>query len=101
MAFIGTFSLRDLVGHHWDSSMGVGFIPQNAWAHLEKDENLVETIQASRITYAKPLKLAWGTQNWTLESNKRNQVKKMDAISKYHNFEIIHGWYISIYIFAF
>jgi hypothetical protein len=51
---------------------GVGFIPQSAWAHLEKNENLVETIQASRITYAKPLKLAWGTQNWILESNKRN-----------------------------
>ncbi len=75
MAFVGTFSLRDLVGHHWDSSMGVGFIPQNAWARLEKDENLIETIQASsRVVYAKPLKLAWGTQNWTLESNKHNRV---------------------------
>jgi hypothetical protein len=39
---------------------GVGFIPQSAWAHLEKDENLIETIQASRIAYAKPLKVAWG-----------------------------------------
>jgi hypothetical protein len=55
--------------------MGVGFIPQNAWARLEKDENLIETIQASsRVVYAKPLKLAWGTQNWTLESNKHNRV---------------------------
>jgi hypothetical protein len=78
---------------------GVGFIPQSAWAHLEKDENLVETIWASKITYAKPLKLAWGAWNWTLESNKRNQVKEMDAISKYHNFEIIHGRYISILFF--
>jgi hypothetical protein len=42
---------------------GVGFIPQSAWARLEKDENLVETIWASRIAYAKPLKLAWGTWN--------------------------------------
>jgi hypothetical protein len=42
---------------------GVGFIPQSAWAHLEKDENLVETIQASIIAYAKPLKVAWGVQN--------------------------------------
>jgi hypothetical protein len=49
---------------------GVGFIPQSAWACLEKDENLVETIQASRVAYAKPLKVAWGTRNWTLESNK-------------------------------
>jgi len=51
---------------------GVGFIPQSAWAHLEKDKNLIEIIQASKATYAKPLKVAWGTQNWTLKSNKRN-----------------------------
>jgi hypothetical protein len=75
---------------------GVGFIPQSAWARLEKDENLVETIWGSRIGYAKPLKLAWGVQNWTLESNKRNRVKEMDAISKYHDSKIIHGRYISI-----
>jgi hypothetical protein len=51
---------------------GVVFIPQNAWAHLEKDENLVETIWASKVVYAKPLKVTWGVQNWTLESNKHN-----------------------------
>jgi len=51
---------------------GVGFSPQSAWAHLEKDENLVETIQASKIAYAKPLKVVWGVWNWTLESNKCN-----------------------------
>jgi hypothetical protein len=80
---------------------GVGFIPQSAWARFEKDKNLVEIIRASRVAYAKPLKLAWGAWNWTLESNKRNQVKKMDAISKYHNSEIIHGRYISIFFFNF
>jgi len=58
MTFIGMFSLQDLVGHHWDSSMGVGFIPQSAWAHLEKDKNFVEIIWASKVTYAKPLKVA-------------------------------------------
>jgi len=36
---------------------GVGFIPQNTWVCLEKDENLVETIQTSIITYAKLLKV--------------------------------------------
>jgi len=41
----------------------VGFIPQSAWARLEKDENLVEIIRASKVTYAKPLKLAWGVRN--------------------------------------
>ncbi len=51
---------------------GVGFIPQSAWARFEKDENLVETIRASIIAYVKPLKLVWGVQNWTLESNKHN-----------------------------
>jgi hypothetical protein len=51
---------------------GLGFVPQSAWVHLEKDENLVETIRASKVTYAKPLKVVWGVQNWTLESNKCN-----------------------------
>ena len=79
----------------------VGFIPQNAWARLEKDKNLVETIQANKVAYPKPLKLAWGARNWTLESNKCNQVKEMDPISKYHDSEIIHGRYISILIYIF
>jgi hypothetical protein len=37
---------------------GVGFIPKSAWVHLEKDENLVEKIQANKVAYAKPLKIA-------------------------------------------
>jgi len=74
---------------------GVGFIPQSAWLHLEKDENLVEAIRTSKLAYVKPLKVAWGIWHWTLESNKCNQSKEMDAISKYHNFKIIHGQYIS------
>jgi hypothetical protein len=79
----------------------VGFIPQSAWAHLEKDENLVEIVWASKVAYAKPLKVAWGIWNWTLESNKCNQTKKMDAISKYHDFGIIHGRYFSIFLTLF
>jgi hypothetical protein len=67
--------------------MRLGFIPQSAWAHLEKDKNLVETIWASRVAYAKPLKC--------------NRVKEMDAISKYHDSKIIHGQYISILIYIF
>ncbi len=51
---------------------GLGFIPQSAWVHLEKDENLVETIQASKVAYVKLLKVAWGAQHWTLKSNKCN-----------------------------
>jgi hypothetical protein len=50
----------------------VVFIPQNAWARVEKDENLVEIIRASKVAYAKPLKIAWGARNWTLASNKHN-----------------------------
>jgi hypothetical protein len=49
---------------------GVGFIPQSAWVHLEKDDNLVEAIWESIVAYAKLLKVAWGNRNWTLESNK-------------------------------
>jgi hypothetical protein len=85
-----------LLGIFGIPAWGVGFIPQSAWARLEKDENLVEIIWANIVVYAKPLKLAWGAWNWTLESNKRNRVKEMDAISKYHDSEIIHGRYISI-----
>jgi hypothetical protein len=44
-------------------AMGMGFILQNALARLEKHENLVEIIWASKIAYAKPLKVAWGVQN--------------------------------------
>jgi hypothetical protein len=82
---------------------GVGFIPQSAWAHFEKDENLVEVIRANRLTYAKPLKVAWGTYHWTLESNKHNQAKEMDAISKYHDFKLFTSGifpyiYVNIYI---
>jgi hypothetical protein len=47
------------------------------------------------------LKLAWGARNWTMESNKRNWIKKMDVISKYHDSKIIHGQYISIFYFIF
>jgi hypothetical protein len=78
---------------------GVGFIPQNAWVRLEKDENLVEAIWASRVAYVELLKVAWGVWTWTLESNNWNQTKEMDVITKYHDFEIIHGWYISMFIF--
>jgi hypothetical protein len=78
---------------------GLGFIPQSAWVHFEKDENLVEIMRASIVAYVKPLKVTWGVQNWTLESNKRNRIKEMDAISKYHDSKIIHGRYISILIY--
>jgi hypothetical protein len=64
-----------LLGSIGIPTWGVGFIPQSAWARLEKDENLVETIWASRVVYVKPLKLAWGVRDWTLESNKCNRVK--------------------------
>jgi hypothetical protein len=33
-----------LLGIIWIPARGVGFIPQSAWARLEKDKNLVETI---------------------------------------------------------
>jgi hypothetical protein len=37
-----TFEMSlDIIGI---SALGGGFIPQSAWVHLEKDENLVETI---------------------------------------------------------
>jgi hypothetical protein len=32
----------------------------HAWVRFEKDENLVETIQASKVVYAKPFKVGGG-----------------------------------------
>jgi hypothetical protein len=57
------FAFEILLRIIWILARGVGFIPQSAWVHLEKDENLVETIWASTIAYAKPLKIALGVQN--------------------------------------
>jgi hypothetical protein len=78
---------------------GVGFIPQSAWAQFEKDENLVEAIWASRVAYAKPLKVAWGVWNWTLESNKMQPSQRNGCniqVSPFQN----HSWavYFHIYI---
>jgi hypothetical protein len=42
---------------------GVGFIPQSAWVCLEKDENLLETIWANIVTYAKPFESCMGQRS--------------------------------------
>jgi hypothetical protein len=65
-------SFKILLGIIGNLALGVGFIPQSAWVHLEKDDNLVEAIWASIVAYVKLLKVAWGDRNWTLESNKHN-----------------------------
>jgi hypothetical protein len=52
--------------------MGDGVHPQNAWAHLEKDENLVEINWANKVTCVNLLKVTWGVRHWTLKSNKHN-----------------------------
>jgi hypothetical protein len=63
MAFIGMFNLQDLVGHHWDFCMRDGDHPTNARVCFEKDKNLVDKIQTSKVTFAKLLKVAWGAQD--------------------------------------
>ncbi len=73
--FGGMFNIWHVVGHHWHSSMGGGFIPQSACAWLEKDDNLFEIIWMSIITCAKPFKVAQGVLNCTLESSKCNRTK--------------------------
>jgi hypothetical protein len=72
MVFVGTLVSEIMLGIIGILAWGMGFIPQNAWAHFEKDEDLVETNRASRVVYAKLLKVAWGVRDWTLESNKCN-----------------------------
>ncbi len=98
MAFVGMFNFQNVVGHHWNSNMWGGVHPRKCMGVPERDEKIVETIRANRDVYTKPLKVAWGVQNWTLESNKCNQAKEMNAISKYHDSKIIHGRCISIFI---
>jgi hypothetical protein len=51
-------AFKVLLGINGIPTCEVGFIPQNTWVHLEKDENLLEIIRASKIGYAKPLKVA-------------------------------------------
>ncbi len=97
---LGCLTSEMLLGIIGIFAWGVGFIPQSAWPHLEKDENLVEAIRASKLAYVKPLKVAWGTWHWTLESNKCNQFKEMDAISQVSQFPN-YSWaiyFIYIYI---
>jgi hypothetical protein len=38
----------------------------------KKMTTFVEAIWASKVAYAKPFKVVWGIQDWTLESNKCN-----------------------------
>jgi hypothetical protein len=76
----------------------VGFIPQSAWAQFEKDENLVEAIWASIVAYAKPLKVAWGVWNWTLESNKMQPNQRNGCniqVSPFQN----HSWVVYFHIY--
>jgi len=54
---------KTLLGIIGIPACGVGFILESAWACLERDEKFVETIQANRNAYTKPLKVAWGVQN--------------------------------------
>jgi len=54
----------------------VGFISQSAWACLEKDDNLVEAIQANKNAYAKTLKVAWGAQDWNWNPISTTKPKK-------------------------
>ncbi len=93
------FSLQDFLRHHWDSNMGGGVHPTKCMGALSKGQKPCWNNSGKHNCLCKPLKVIWVIRNWTLESNKCNWVKEMDGISKYHNSEIIHGWYISIFIY--
>lgn len=57
LAFDMLLGISDIIA--W----GVAFVPQNAWTRLEKDDNLVEVIRTSKMSYAKALKIAWDAWN--------------------------------------
>ncbi len=42
---------------------GMGFTPCNAFSRIEKDDDLDETIQMSKVGYTTPFKLAWDAHN--------------------------------------
>jgi hypothetical protein len=63
VALVVCLTFKILLGIIGILAWGVGFIPQSAWVHLEKDDNLVEAIWANIIAYAKLLKVAWGNRN--------------------------------------
>ncbi len=44
--------------------MGVEFIPRNVFSRIEKDDDLVKTIEVSKVGYAKPFRFTWYAHNW-------------------------------------
>ncbi len=68
----------------------VGFIPCNIFSQIEKDDDLVKTIQVNKVGDTKPLKLACSSHIWNFKFTKGNQ-KEMQAMCKCHELKMIHG----------
>lgn len=69
----------------------VEFIPGNTFSWIEKDDDLVETIRMTKVSYEKPFKLAWDAYNWNFESTKAKREKEMQDVCKYHESKTIRG----------
>jgi hypothetical protein len=57
---------------------------------LERDEDLVSLIQASKISYVKGLN-AWDSWNWIKFSSKKERKKEITLFVNYHELKMIHG----------
>ncbi len=69
----------------------MGFIFRNAFSRIDKDDDFVEITWTNIVGYAKSFRLTWDSQNWNSKSTKDNREKKMQAVGKYHELEMIHG----------
>jgi hypothetical protein len=63
----------------------------HAMTKLKRDENLVILIRPSKVSYAKGLKDAWDSQNWTRSSSKKECEKEITLLVNYDELEMIHG----------
>jgi hypothetical protein len=63
-------------------------------AKLKRNENLALVIKATQIEYAKALKGVW-MERLKFASNKIMWHKEISLLTQYHDFEMIHGWWVS------
>jgi hypothetical protein len=73
--------------------MGCGIHPPppHVMTKLKKGENLASVIQASKVSYAKGLKNAWESWNWTRSSFKKEHKKEITLLVNYYELEMIHA----------
>jgi hypothetical protein len=70
---------------------GVGSIPLNVQAKVERDEDLAVVIQMTWTKYVKGFKGVWMECNYKFAFNKMVWREKIDLFMQYHESKMIHG----------